>query len=109
MSKLLISTQYCENYGSADEPYWKFKGGSEYVVKGLDFDADYEWAESRVDQILLKIRDQVEVSNPMSEEYILGWKIVDDDYMTEFERDQLEFEGKIRFPAKEIIVDEELV
>ena len=100
MSKLLISTQYCENYGSPDEPYWKMKGGYEYFVKGLDFDADYEWAEARVDQILLKIRDQVEISNPMSEEYILGWKIVDDDYMTEYERSQLEFEGLIRFPAK---------
>ena len=44
MSKLLIATQYCENYGSPNDPYWKMKGGSEYVVEGLDFDADYEWA-----------------------------------------------------------------
>jgi hypothetical protein len=100
MSKLIISTQYCENYGSPDEPYWKLKGGSEYVVKGLDFDADYEWAEAKVDQILTKVRDQVEISNPMCEEYILGWTIVDDDHLTDFERSQLEFDGKIDFPAK---------
>lgn len=100
MSKLLISTQYCENYGSPDEPYWKFKGGSEYVVKGLDFDADYEWAEAKVDQILNKVRDQVEISGDMCEEFILGWKIVEDDYLTDYERSQLEFDGKIMFPAK---------
>lgn len=106
MSKLLIATQYCENYGSPNDPYWKMKGGSEYVVEGLDFDADYEWAEVRVDQILTKIRDQVEISNPMCEEYILGWSIVADDYMTDYERSQLEFDGKINFPAKIIVIDE---
>ena len=100
MSKLLISTQYCENSGTPSDPYWKFKGGSEYVVKGLDFDSDYEWAEARVDQILVKVRDQIEVSNSMCEEYILGWSIVADDYLTDYERSQLEFDGCIRFPAK---------
>ena len=106
MSKLLITTQYCENYGSPDEPYWKMKGGSDYVVEGLDFDADYEWAEARVDMILSKIRDQVEISNPMCEEYILGWEIVADDYLTEFERSQLEYDGKIAFPAKVLVINE---
>lgn len=105
MSKLLITTQYMENYGSADDPYWKMKGGSDYVVKGLDFDADYEWAEARVDQILVKIRDQVEISNPMCEEYILGWKIVADDYLTEYEQSQLKYDGNIQFPSKEIYVE----
>lgn len=106
MSKLLITTQYCENYGSPDEPYWKMKGGSDYVVEGLDFDADYEWADARVDMILSKVRDQVEISNPMCEEYILGWEIVADDYLTEYERSQLEYDGKITFPSKVLVIDE---
>lgn len=106
MSKLLITTQYCENYGSPDEPYWKMKGGSDYVVEGLDFDADYEWADARVDMILSKVRDQVEISNPMCEEYILGWEIVADDYLTEYERSQLEYDGKIAFPSKVLVIDE---
>ena len=106
MSKLLITTQYCENYGSPDEPYWKMKGGSDYVVEGLDFDADYEWADARVDMILSKVRDQVEISNPMCEEYILGWEIVADDYLTEYERSQLKYDGKITFPSKVLVIDE---
>lgn len=100
MSKLIISTQYMENYGTVADPYWKMKGGSEYVVEGLDFDADYEWADAKVDQILNKVRDQVEITNGMCEEYILGWSIRPDDYMTDYERSQLEFDGKIDFPAK---------
>jgi hypothetical protein len=30
----------------------------------------------------------------------VGYSIVEDDYMTEFERSQLEYDGEIRFPAK---------
>ena len=82
MSKLIINTQYCENYGSPDEPYWKMKGGSEYVVKGLDFDADYEWAEVYVGKIMDKILDQIEISNAMCEEYVLGWSLVEDGHVT---------------------------
>ena len=93
MSKLMIITQYRENYGSPDEPYWKFKGGSEYFVPNVD-ECDM------VDVIVDRVRPQIEISNPMCQEYILGYSIVADDYMTEFERDQLEYEGKIRFPAK---------
>lgn len=40
----VISTQYLENYGAhtgngsfkAGEHYWKFKGGSDYIVTGFD-------------------------------------------------------------------------
>ena len=32
MQKLVIQTQYLENYGSSDDPYMKFKGGSTYVM-----------------------------------------------------------------------------
>lgn len=100
MSKLVISTQYCENYGTASDPYWKMKGGSEYVVEGLDFDADYEWADARIDRILDQVRDRVEISNEMCFEYVIGTEIVADDYLTDFERTQLEFDGVISFPAK---------
>ena len=32
MQKLVIQTQYLENYGSPENPYMKFKGGSTYVM-----------------------------------------------------------------------------
>lgn len=42
--KYVISTQYIENYGSHsdhgtyahNQHYWKFKGGTDYIVTGLD-------------------------------------------------------------------------
>ncbi len=33
--KLVICTQYRENYGTEDRPYWKMKGGNVYVVENL--------------------------------------------------------------------------
>ncbi len=32
MKKILIQTQYQENYGTPNDPYWKFKGGEDYLV-----------------------------------------------------------------------------
>ena len=32
MAKLLITTQTYENYGDIAQPYWKPKGGSDYVL-----------------------------------------------------------------------------
>lgn len=92
--KIVITTQYRENYGTPDEPYWKFKGGEEYVIPGVD--------PSKVAPGLLveKVRGQIEYSGEMSEEYILDWELVEDDHMTDFEFDQWEYEGEIRFPAK---------
>jgi hypothetical protein len=35
----------------------------------------------------------------MAEEHIIDWSLVADDYVTDFERGQLEYEGQISFPA----------
>jgi hypothetical protein len=94
MAKLLITTQVYENYGSADEPYWKPKGGSDYVVKKINV--------NKVTETVMGLRSQIECDNEFYREYILGWEVVANDYLTEFEKDQLEYEGKIRFPAKEL-------
>lgn len=97
MAKLLISTQVRENYGDADKPYWKSKGGCDYVVKNfIDF--------NRVTEVVMALRGQIESDNEYFHEYILDWEVVADDYLTEFEKDQLEYEGKIRFPAKELVL-----
>ena len=34
--KVVINTQYKENYGTVSEPYWKFKGGSTYIIAASD-------------------------------------------------------------------------
>lgn len=103
MAKLLITTQVYENYafdedgvlGTGVNAYWKPKGGNDYVVKNFkDF--------NRVTETVMALRGKIECDNDMYREYIIGWEVVADDYLTEFERDQLEYEGKIRFPSVEV-------
>lgn len=103
MSKLLIQTQVFENYawredgtlGTGDEAYWKAKGGNEYFVPGVD-ECDM------IDVIVDRVRDKVECANDAFVEYIIGYSVVADDYMTQFEKDQLEYDGRISYPAQVI-------
>jgi hypothetical protein len=95
MAKLLIVTQVLENYGSEDNPWWKAKGGSEYVIKNFTaFNAVYATVQS--------LRHEIEIDNPLYSEYIISWEVVADDYLTDFERSQLVYEGRIDFPAQEL-------
>jgi hypothetical protein len=103
--KLLITTQVYENYGAHDwdgknecPQYWKAKGGDEYVVK--NFQGGQGDAATTA---LMLLRDQIEKDTPYYREQIIDWKIVKDDYLTEYEQSQLEYEGKITFPAKELV------
>ena len=105
--KLLISTQYMENYGAHDwdgtgecPQYWKFKGGEEYFLSLDGFRFESEFCDKNLQMIVDGVRDQIEWDNPASRQYILGYEVVDDDYMTEFEKAQLDYEGVIRHPAR---------
>ena len=95
MAKLLITTQTYENYGDIAEPYWKPKGGSDYVVKKFK-------DVNKVTEVVMCLRSQIECDNEYYKESIIGWEIVADDYLTEFEQSQLDYEGSIRYPAKEL-------
>ena len=102
MAKLLITTQVYENYGAHDwdgvgecPQYWKPKGGSDYVVKKFkDF--------SKVTETVMALRGQIECDNQGFRETIINFEVVADDYLTEFEQSQLDYEGSIRYPAKEL-------
>ena len=104
MSKLLITTQVYENYawredgslGIGPEAYWKAKGGNDYVIRNVDI--------NRVQELAKSACAQVEQASDYFTETVIGWEIVQDDYLTEFERSQLEYEGSIRYPAQELQV-----
>lgn len=95
MAKLLISTQVYENYGSADQPYWKAKGGEDYVVPNFTL---LNNAKEFVDQV----RDRIESDDKFYREHIVCWSVVEDDYLTPFERSQLDWEGRILYPARQL-------
>ena len=98
--KLLITTQVYENYGAHDwdgvgacPSYWKAKGGSDYVIKKFKGDAT---------TAVMAVRTQIEEDNDHYRESIIDFRIVADDYLTEFEQSQLAYEGKITYAAKEL-------
>ena len=99
MAKLMITTQVLENYGSEENPYWKAKGGVDYVVSNF---TNFNDVKSFIDSI----REQVEIDNCFCQEYIVSWHVADDDYLTDFERQQLEFDGRITYPAQELDLEE---
>ena len=101
--KLLVTTQVYENYGAHDwdgtgecPQYWKAKGGNDYVIK------NFKGGSEQATVAVMSVWDRVECANEAFRETILGWSIVADDYLTEFEKSQLEYEGKITYPAKEL-------
>ena len=102
MAKLLITTQVYENYGAHDwdgqgqcPQYWKAKGGNDYVVKKFK-------DLNKVTETVMALRSQIECDNEGFRESIIGWEIVGDKYLTEFEQSQLDYEGKIRYSPKEL-------
>jgi hypothetical protein len=100
MSKLLITTQVYENYawredgtiGTGAEAYWKAKGGNDYVIRNIDVNRARELADAATREI--------EQANDYFTETVIGWEIVGDDYLTEFEQSQLEYDGAIVYPAR---------
>tara|TARA_R100001594_G_C3964110_1_gene246096 strand:- start:205 stop:507 length:303 start_codon:yes stop_codon:yes gene_type:complete len=72
--KLVINTQYLENYNTTGEgePYWKAKGGSTYVVE----DVDRRDAKIRIAPTIIEF---VTSRNEMFQEYILSVDVVEDD------------------------------
>ena len=81
--KLVINTQYRENYAAHNEDfvpgvsldYWKFKGGSTYVVENITPAQAMKIGATGIPE-LTKL---VSYSNSGSEEYILDWNLEDDD------------------------------
>lgn len=103
--KLMIATQVMENYGAHDwdgqgecPQYWKFKGGNDYVFHlgpaGRSQEALAELVEI--------FKRQIECDDVGYREYIIGYQQVEDSYLTDFERNQLEYDGRIDYPAREL-------
>lgn len=89
MAMIVVETQYMENYGSAEQPYWKAKGGSSYKILNVPLNQDLNAVVAAAN---------IGYKNDYAEEYVIGWSVQNDDYLSEFERSQLDYEGKITFP-----------
>jgi hypothetical protein len=100
---LVIDTQYKENYGAHNwdgtgecPQYWKFKGGSSYKITGVPLNIDYH-------AVVDMVRSDIEHSDHFSEQYILDWALESDDYLSDFEKSQQEYDGVIT--VKEPVIE----
>jgi len=108
--KLHIVTQYMENYGAHDwdgqgecPQYWKFKGGEDFFYP---LGSAGRSAEA-IEELIHFFRKTIEWDDVGSRQYIVGYGIVADDFMTAFERSQLEYDGFIQYPAKVLVLEAE--
>ncbi len=101
---LVISAQCYENYawnedgsiGTGPDAYWKAKGGSEYKILGVPTNVD-------LDEVVTLVRGDIEKSNDYVQETIIGYGLEADDWLSGFERSQLEYDGDIEFPEPFIL------
>ena len=107
--KLMITTQVQENYGAHDwdgegacPQYWKFKGGNDYSYAL----GSYLRNPEALAELVEALRGQVEMDNEGYREYIIGWSVEANDYLTEFEQSQLEYDGKITYRTTELKLEE---
>ena len=115
--KLVISTQFKENYGAHDwngtgecPQYWKFKGGSEYIIDGIEQHIKLDdMFGKKCEMVVDSISWKIEYSSEYAEEFIIGWSIEEDDYMSEFEKSQLEYDGEIRHAEPRLTIDGDLI
>ena len=100
--QLLITTQTQENYGAHDwdgegscPQRWKFKGGQDYKY---DLGSASRNADA-LSELVSYFAAQIEEDNDYFRNHIIGWEVVGDDHLTEFEKSQLEYDGRITYPA----------
>lgn len=112
--KLVIITQVRENYGAHDwdgigsvAHYWKDKGGSEYILDDLEhyISINDEFFTKKVRMIVEEMLPNIESISDYMTETIINFSIEDDDYMPQYEKSQLEYEGFIRFYEPRIDID----
>ena len=115
--KIVISTQFRENYGAHDwdgtgecPQYWKFKGGSEYIIDNVQEHVKLnDFFGKKCEMIVDSIRPKIEHKSEYAEEYILGWSIEEDSYMSEFEKSQMEYDVVITYKEPRLDIDGNLV
>jgi hypothetical protein len=69
-----ITTQYRENYGSEEHPYWKMKGSVEFIIRGVDDNDVIYHSKNMMDEIIGGMLN--ERSDEMCSYELIGWELV---------------------------------
>lgn len=101
--KLVIQTQHYENYawredgtlGTGADAYWKAKGGNEFMIENVPSGIDYA-------EVVEMVRDELDFTSDGFQSTIVGWDTKADDYLSWFEKSQLEYDGAIAYPEPRV-------
>lgn len=94
--RLICFTQTYENYSDdpVGAPYWKPKFGSDYLVAELTLEQAQRGQEYLANAVACA-KPYIEADNAMYREHVIGWHLLAPGEMTESERMQLEYEGRV--------------
>lgn len=99
--RLIAYTQVLENHTSYDENYsdaqLKTKGRTEYLLANLTPQEVCDLGQSGLEDIVCRKKQHIERDNQSLKEWIIDWDILDHNELTQSEKDQQEFDGKIDF------------
>ena len=71
---LRITAQYEENYGDSATPYWKMKGGTEFIIKGIEPDPVLFAAPGEAESTIQTLLD--EHSNSACRYTLIDWEFI---------------------------------
>jgi hypothetical protein len=98
--RLIAFTQYHENYSDSSRPYWKAKGGNEYVIAKLSMEAVIKLGQKGMQKMVDDASKKINIETAMVQEYVIDWDIVQG--LTQDEKSQMEYEGKVIYRAQPV-------
>lgn len=99
--RLVAYTQDWENYGDAETPRWKPKGGSEFVIAELSLE-DAAKGYTFLRGLVEAAAEKINYRDDMFDCWMIDWELLGEGELTPFERDQMRFDGRIDYPPRKI-------
>ena len=103
---VIISTQVHENYGAHDwdgkgqcPQYWKTKGGDDYRHP-VALDLSEVQDRSKVELLVKELTEAVSRNDDYYQESVIDWQFLPVGELTEGEKEQVEWYGSVKYPAK---------
>ena len=102
--KLFVFTQVYENDSGEANGRWKSQPGDTYCVANVTYAEAANLGHTGL-QALMSARVKalkIECNDEFLQEYVIDWSLEEDNYVTYDERLQLEFDGKVTYPHKDM-------
>ena len=93
LARIIVSTEDRENYGDEENPSWKNKGGSDYVVGGVDHTEALRGETYIFETFIRPVLGEIEYDHAMGSSLVRSWAFYWDGELTWSEKMGLEYEG----------------